>query len=177
MDVWEKWREDKERRRVRRDKEIRYFRRGMSSILSLNRKWYTDKTTIGELSLDNEFQCHTLEDTVRDLNKDGVLQKEEKVYGETAIPSGTYEIVISHSDKFHKKLPLLLDVPHFKGVRIHSGNIPTHTLGCILVGYHSPDQPDCIVNSRATFSKLFKKIEDVLNYRKLYIEINGGPGA
>jgi hypothetical protein len=50
------------------------------------------------------------------------------------IPAGTYEARITYSPKFGKKLPLLIGVPGRDGIRIHTGNKPEHSLGCILVG-------------------------------------------
>ncbi len=177
MDVWEKWQKDKERRYKRYEEELGHIERRARAMLTLNRRWFTNKSTMGELLLDGEFQCHTLEDTIRDPNKDGVLQKDEKVYGETAIPAGTYEIVISFSDKFKKKLPMLMHVPHFDAIRIHSVATAKHTKGCIGVGNRVPDMLDFVANGRDVFSKLMPKIEDVLKYRKLYIEVIGGPTA
>lgn len=176
MNLWEDWREEKERRRKRHEHKYHYEPRD-ESILNLNRRIYTAKSTIGELLLDNEFQCNTLEDTVRDPNKDGKLSKDEKVYGKTAIPAGKYEVVISYSNKFKKKLPLLLNVPHYKGIRIHPGNTELDSLGCILVGKYDPEVPDFVGASRAAFNDLMPKLEKVIGMRKLYIEINGGPSA
>lgn len=92
--------------------------------LTLYRKWYTDKSTIGELIYKNERIMYTLEDVVR----------EHKIWGETAIPAGVYEIEVTHSPRFKKPLPLIKRVEGFKGVRIHSGNYPEDTHGCPLVG-------------------------------------------
>lgn len=79
---------------------------------------------IGELTIDGVHQCFTLEDKVR----------EKKIFGKTAIPPGRYEVTVSFSNHFQKKLPLLMNVPNFEGVRIHSGNTAKDTEGCILVG-------------------------------------------
>lgn len=177
MGVWDKWQKAKEERRNRHKREYLYIPKKDESILILNRNRFTDKSTIGELSLDNEPQCNTLEDTIRDPNKDGIFQESEKVYGMTAIPAGRYEIVISYSNRFKKKLPLLLNVPHYKGIRIHPGNKAKDTLGCILVGTYHADTPDWVGSSRTTFSLLMPKLEKVLTMRKLFIEINGGPRA
>ena len=68
-----------------------------------------------------------------------------------------------------------MHVPHFEGVRIHSGNVDSHTMGCILVGVYKEDQPDFVADSRVTFSKLFEKIEKEMSLHKVLIEINGGP--
>src|SRR5436305_2999778 len=92
--------------------------------LQLTRKTFSDKSTMGELLVDGKFECFTLEDMVRP----------EKIKHETAIPAGRYEVAISFSDKFQKLLPLLLNVPNFEGIRIHSGNTDKDSSGCILVG-------------------------------------------
>jgi hypothetical protein len=108
----------------------------MSRELLLQRRYFKDEYTIGKLSVDDEPFCDTLEDKIRDYNKDGDLldEGEDKVYGETAIPYGRYRVIVSYSPKFKRDLPLLLSVRHFEGIRIHSGVHSGHTSGCILVG-------------------------------------------
>lgn len=108
-------------------------------MIKLVRKARRDKYTIGHLIIDGVKFCDTLEDKVRDLidkNSDGDFddQGEGKVYGETAIPAGTYNVVVTKSAAFKRELPLLLNVPGFSGIRIHSGNTAEHSKGCILVG-------------------------------------------
>lgn len=91
--------------------------------------------TIGSLSIDGKKFCDTLEDKVRDLNKNGVFDGDEKkVYGETAIPYGTYDVVVDYSPKFKRELPRLQNVRHFEGILIHRGNTAEDSAGCILVG-------------------------------------------
>lgn len=90
----------------------------------LERKILNDEYTLGEMSIDGEFCFYTCEDAVRD----------KKIKGETAIPYGIYEVVLTWSNRFQKVLPLLKDVPNFEGIRIHSGNTKEDTEGCILVG-------------------------------------------
>lgn len=104
--------------------------------LHLKRRFLADTYTIGTLFIDGKRFCDTLEDTVRDRNKDGDLDDsgEGKVYGRTAIPYGTYDVVLNVSSRFGRELPRLLDVPHFEGILIHRGNTPEDTAGCILVG-------------------------------------------
>ena len=92
--------------------------------LFLQRIAQTPEYTIGRLEIDGKFFCNTLEDTVRD----------EKIAGKTAIPEGTYEVIVNRSARFKRDLPLLLDVPNFEGIRIHRGNTAKDTSGCILVG-------------------------------------------
>lgn len=108
----------------------------MSRELLLQRRYFRENYTIGKLSVDDEPFCDTLEDKVRDYNMDGDLldEGEDKVYGETAIPYGRYRVIVSYSPKFKRRLPLLLSVPHFEGIRIHGGVHAAHTLGCILIG-------------------------------------------
>ena len=80
--------------------------------------------TIGQLFINGEYFCDTLEDEIRQV----------KVMHETAIPVGTYKVTLEGSPKFKRILPLLHNVPGFTGILIHSGNTDKHTSGCILVG-------------------------------------------
>lgn len=108
----------------------------MARELLLQRRFFKEDYTIGRLSVDDETFADTLEDKVRDYNKDGDLldEGEEKVYGQTAIPYGRYRVVVDYSQRFKRELPRLLSVPHFEGIRIHAGNKAGDTSGCILVG-------------------------------------------
>lgn len=107
----------------------------------------------GKLYVNGVFECFTLEDVDRKLENGG-----EKIYGRTAIPRGTYEVIINHSQRFKRDLPLLLNVPAFSGVRIHSGNTSEDTEGCILVGSTRGDQR--VNNSRVAFNKLFDQLDE-----------------
>lgn len=130
----------------------------------LVRKVYTDKSTVGNLLIDNELFCNTLEDVVREI----------KVYGETAIPAGRYQVIINLSKRFKSNMPLLLNVPGFEGIRIHPGNTREHTEGCILLGNYSKRKPDWISNSRKTYDKFLAKLYELLNGNKVYIKIIDG---
>jgi len=88
-----------------------------------------DRNIIGDLFINGEFFCYTLEDEKR---ADGV-----KVYGETAIPTGTYNVLLTKSNRFKRLMPLIVDVPMFSGIRIHGGNTSKDTLGCILVAFNT----------------------------------------
>ena len=133
--------------------------------LTLKRIALRPTYTIGRLYIDGEYFCDTCEDKVRDTNKNGVFDEEKKVYGETAIPYGTYTIILSMSNRFKRVLPLLLDVPDFDGIRIHSGNTSKDSLGCILVGENK--QVGKVMNSRKTENKLMQ----ILNATNEDIEI------
>ena len=100
---------------------------------------FKESYTIGRMIAGIELLCNTLEDKIRDLqdlNHDGDFDDpgEGKIYGETAIPCGRYQIIVTYSPKFGKRLPELLHVPGFTNIRIHSGANAKHTEGCILVG-------------------------------------------
>jgi len=108
----------------------------------------TKNSTIGEMTIDGKFECYTLEDIERDV----------KIKCETAIPKGTYKVIINKSNRFKKLLPLVLNVPNFEGIRIHPGNTNHDTEGCILVGVTR--SKDFIGQSRKAFNSLFKKMKD-----------------
>jgi hypothetical protein len=116
-------------------------------VITIKRLYKTETSTIGELLVNGIWECFTLEDTERKI----------KIKGETAIPKGTYRVIINESNRFKRLLPLLIDVPNFEGVRIHSGNSNHDTEGCILVG--QTRNKNYIGQSRKAFEKLFKKMQ------------------
>ncbi|MDP2006058.1 MAG: DUF5675 family protein [Rubrivivax sp.] len=133
--------------------------------LKVVRQTFTENSTIGQLYVDGQFECYTLEDVVRP----------EKIYGETAIPAGRYAVTINVSARFGKRLPLLLNVPEYTGVRIHPGNTKADTLGCILVG--QTKSADSIGASRAAFAALMPKLETAAKRGAIEIEIVDEPVA
>lgn len=103
--------------------------------IEVKRLYIKEEYTIGKMYVNGMYFCDTLEDKARDINKNGLFDKgEKKVYGETAIPYGEYKVVVTHSPKFKRMLPRLLNVPHFEGILIHRGNTAKDSAGCILVG-------------------------------------------
>lgn len=114
--------------------------------LRLKRIFRGDKYTIGKLYINEVYECDTIEDTDRMLTSQMSVDEiaSKKVYGETAIPTGTYKIDMdtvspkfqnrSWAKPYNGKLPRLIDVKGYSGVLIHVGNKPEDTLGCILVG-------------------------------------------
>ena len=121
--------------------------------LKLVRNTFTDISTIGKLSVDDEYFSETLEDTDRKLEDGGT-----KVYGKTCIPRGTYDVVLNFSNRYQKVMPQVMDVPGFESIRIHPGNSAVDTDGCILVG--STRSTDFVGNSVVTFDRLMGILED-----------------
>jgi hypothetical protein len=117
----------------------------------IHRKYFSHSNTIGELFINDKWECFTLEDTVREG---------EKIPGKTAIPKGKYAVVIDMSVRFKRLMPHVLDVPGFSGIRIHSGNTDADTEGCILVG--QTHGVSSLGDSRLAFAALFEKIKDAL---------------
>lgn len=140
------------------------------------RKFKGSEYTISDLFIDGAKLCNILEDPVRvlvDKNKDGDFNDdgEGKIYGNTAIPAGRYEIIITYSDRFKKYLPLLKDVPGYQGIRIHSGNSAVDTHGCLLPGIN--DMKGRVSQSTKYFTILFDKISNAINvkHEKVFIDI------
>ena len=123
--------------------------------IQVNRIARRDGYTIGRLFINNEYFCDTLEDTDRGLSStmqfNEILAK--KVKGQTAIPTGKYDVILTFSPRFKRVLPLLLSVKGYEGIRIHAGNTAEKdTEGCLLVGENKIKGR--IINSRATLEKL-----------------------
>ena len=126
--------------------------------------------TIGKMYINGKYYCDTLEDTVRDLNQNGKFDgNEQKIYGQTAIPYGTYRVLWTYSPRFKKYMPELKDVPEFSGVRIHAGNTNADTLGCILVGQNK--QVGKVINSKATVDIIYPIIRKACQTQKVFITI------
>jgi hypothetical protein len=130
--------------------------------LKLKRRFFAEEYTIGTLSIDGVQFCDTLEDKNRDHNKDGDLNDpgEGKVYAKTAIPFGTYKVIVNRSPKFKRELPRLLDVPHFEGILIHRGNTAKDSAGCILVGENKIKGQ--VINSTQYENELVKRLKSAI---------------
>ena len=120
-------------------------------VILLKRFEFGTNYTIGRMFLDGKFECFTLEDKVREVGA-------EKVPGETAIPFGTYTVILNKSQRFDRLMPLLLDVPGFEGIRIHYGNTDKDTEGCILVGANWAGT-DFISNSQVAFGNVMNRLK------------------
>lgn len=128
--------------------------------LKLVRKYFKDKYTIGKLYVDGVAFCDVIEDKDRGLYDSmgtGEILATKK-YCETAIPYGTYKVVITYSPKYKKLMPLLVNVNGFDGIRIHSGNTEKDSCGCLIVGKNT--KVGMVTESRATYNKLFALLKD-----------------
>lgn len=111
----------------------------------VQRDTYTDRSTQGELLIDGEHFCWTLE------------PKKEQSRGKPyCIPAGKYQGLLQLSPHFGMVTPHLLDVPGFVDIEIHPGNFWTDTMGCTMVGYEKGT--DFIGQSRPAFEDLMGKI-------------------
>lgn len=130
--------------------------------LELKRIALKPNYTIGKLFINGTYYCDTIEDKVIDLNKNGKFDDGlTKVMHQTAIPYGTFKVVVNHSPKFNRELPRLLDVPYFEGILIHNGSDQNSSSGCIIVGENKTVGK--VTNSTFYMNNLTARIKDVQN--------------
>ena len=119
--------------------------------MTLIRKVFGSDRTLGELHLEGVgYFCDTLEPHCIDWSK------EQKTPGKTAIPEGRYKVKVGWSQRTGKNVPWLKKVPHFRDIQIHTGNVPAHTRGCILVG---SAEKNVLVDSRIVFNNLMNRLK------------------
>jgi len=124
--------------------------------LHLCRDIFDPRFTLGTLHVNGLPFGFTAEDTDRRLGEPG---GGEKIRGITAIPLGTYAVVSTWSPKYGRMMPLVCGVPGYAGVRIHSGNGPADTEGCILPGLLRDPIRGRVGKSRAAVAWLYEAIE------------------
>jgi hypothetical protein len=127
--------------------------------IKLIRSTFYPTSIIGALYIDNTFLCFTLED----------IERPTKIKHKTAIPRGRYRVVLSWSNRFKRLLPEVLDVPNFKGIRIHTGNTSADTSGCILVGMEFDD--NTLKHSRDAMRYLMSRLNKVNKKEKIFLTI------
>jgi len=137
------------------------------------REKYSNISTIGDMYIDGKWYFTTLEDPDRQRQPDGTItpwSAKIKIPDETAIPYGTYRLIINHSDKYKRTMPLVLNVPDFNGIRIHILNWARESKGCIGVG--KTKGKDMIGRSATAFKEFFDLLYDALSndgYARLII--------
>ena len=134
--------------------------------IKVSRRWEGKNSTLSTLTVDGAAQQYILEDTDRRLSSDMTLEeiRKIKVWGKTAIPTGRYRVIITHSTRFKRLMPVLLNVPGFSGIRIHSGNTHQNTEGCLLPGlkYGQENGEYMVGTSRVAADRLQSHIAAVL---------------
>jgi len=126
------------------------------------------ESTIGLLFIDDVFECFTLEDEQRTV----------KIFGETRIPKGIYEIDLRkegghnqrylkrYGSSFHKGMLHIKNVPNFKWILIHVGNDDDDTAGCLLLGdvcYNNSVMNGFISESRKAYERVYQKVINQMN--------------
>jgi hypothetical protein len=133
--------------------------------LKILRTKFYDNRTIGQLYINEDFFCFTLEDKMREVQ--GQPVEKWKVKEETAIPQGRYRVQLQVSLRFGPDTISVLSVPGFVGVRVHSGNTDKDTEGCPLLGYKLTDK-DIIQygTTKPAVADLKLKIKEAINNKE-----------
>lgn len=131
--------------------------------LAVTRNVKTDLSSIGKMTVDGKFLCLSLEDKDRDLVQSMPAEQiaKVKVFGKTAIPRGRYQVILSYSNRFKRILPEIIGVPGYVGTRIHPGNKPEDTEGCILTGTTSA--ANWVSASKMAFDRLMAHLQPAFN--------------
>lgn len=118
--------------------------------LNIIRNTFTNLSVMGELYINNVFECFTMENA------------------SAIIPLGLFEVIINFSDKFQRRMPLII-VPGREGIRFHIGNKPWDFTGCVGVGKERDD--NWVGKSKLAFDTLFLKLDSILEKEKVFLEI------
>jgi len=116
--------------------------------LLIIRDTFTEDSTIGELFINGERMCDTLENPY--------INNERNI---SCIPEGEYKVRLrlARESASRDYLHLLVqDVPNRDWILFHRGNSAKDTSGCILVGLSSAQ--DVVHNSRLAMDLLMKEI-------------------
>ena len=116
--------------------------------LLILRDTFTDVSTIGNLYLNGEWLCDTLELPYKD-NQRSI----------SCIPAGQYKVRMRYPRESATRdyLHLLIqDVPNRDFILVHIGNKSSDTRGCVLVGIGT--EQDFVKNSRLAMELLMKEL-------------------
>ena len=144
--------------------------------------------TLGVFYIDGIFECFTVEDT----------EREEKVYGKTRIPEGTYDVKLRAEGGFHNRYTARYKDMHkgmlcvhnkdgwklenaglsFQYILIHTGNTHEHTHGCLLLNdavsgktFSGSSSGDAYVDA---YPKIAKALESGDTVTIEYVDIEDG---
>ena len=136
----------------------------------------TERSTLSKLDVEGRFLGFIIEDGANEI----------KVYGQTRIPGGRYEIVPRRIGGFYEKYEAkfghdfsiqVKDVPNYTNILIHIGNYIEDTLGCLLINYavRHDYKTDTFQGSHSTgaYLQLYELIKKAFdNKQRVFIEID-----
>ena len=131
--------------------------------LRLERKYRSNNYCIDKLYINGKYFSDALEDPDRGLTDSMSLEqiKKIKIKGNTCIPYGTYNVTITYSPRFKRNLPLINNVKGFDGIRVHNGNTPQDSSGCVLLGFNKIKGQ--VIDSKVTVNKFINVVQKALN--------------
>lgn len=136
------------------------------SLIKVERFLHHPDCEIGRVYVDGVFFCFSIEDAARTT----------KIHGETCIPLGKYSLSTRWSPKlspiYNHDMIWLKNVPGFEFILIHWGNTISDTEGCLIVGNKIGilNKKDAVLDSKATYLKLYKKVIDKIKSGGQFIE-------
>lgn len=143
-------------------------------IITVIRDGEGKQSTLSEVYVDGIFFCYGLEDAVRD----------QKIWGATAIPAGTYKLGMRklgalHArytrlfPKFHRGMIEILNIPDFRYVYIHIGNTIGDTSGCLLLGdsFVLEDGDYELRKSKAAYKRLYQGLSGAVESGQASVQL------
>lgn len=137
--------------------------------LILERKIHNENSTEGNLYVNDKWFSHTIEDVTR--AKPGEWKKELKIYAKTAIPYGTYPVLVTWSNRFKRPMVGIFNVSDFEGIRIHWGSSELSSAGCIIISYKADNDHDKLIFDKKATEDLIHIVEEAQKKEKVYIII------
>jgi hypothetical protein len=141
-------------------------------LIKLIRRVKAANYTEGELQVNGVFFCHVVEDAVRAAP--GAWKASSKIFGQTAIPYGTYPVLVTWSNRFKRQLTGVFNVPDFTGIRIHNGTTHLSSHGCPIISYTRGKAAGTLVNDRKAMNDLCKLVQQAQKKGKVVLEIVDG---
>jgi len=138
----------------------------MEPIFKVNRHLFYPDSSIGDITINDIFECNSLEPTDRRIEIPGTI----KIPNKTAIPRGIWGLTIEESPHFGRLMPHIINIPGFTFVMIHWGNTSVNTDACILTG--EKIEGDEVIESKIAFDIFYPKLEEALRVGRQWIQIS-----
>ncbi len=146
----------------------------------------TDGYTVGAFCFEEcGYLCDSLEDKDRGLTDAMSLDeiKARKVYGETAIPRGRYEVRLdivsprlkdrAYAKKYGGCLPRLMNVKGFDGILIHPFTSASESKGCIGPGEFVAKTGKIVRSTQAFYDMMDRYLVPAFRRgQRIYLEID-----